>query len=85
MDAALARAAELGYTIGQCGSTGENGRFVYLCTEGHAGTVVELSEACGAKAQFFRRVADAAQGWDGTEPIRRLQHLPRRDATSVSE
>jgi catechol 2,3-dioxygenase-like lactoylglutathione lyase family enzyme len=43
MDAALARVAALGYTIGQSGSTGENGRFVYLCTEGHAGTVVELS------------------------------------------
>ena len=85
MDAALTRAAELGYTIGQCGSTGENGRFVYLCTEGHAGTVVELSEACGAKAQFFKRVAEAAQGWEGKDPIRRLQRLPMRDATSGRE
>ena len=78
MDAALARAAALGYTIGQSGSAGENGRFVYLCTEGHAGTVVELSEACGAKAQLFKRVAEAAQGWDGTDPVRALQRLPMR-------
>ena len=75
MDAALARAAELGYEIGQSGTAGENGRFAYLCTEGHAGTVVELSEACGAKAQLFRRVAEAAEGWDGTDPVRRLQRL----------
>jgi len=76
MDAALARAATLGYEIGQSGTAGKNGRFVYLCTEGHAGTVVELSEACDSKAQFFRRVAEATQDWDGTEPIRRLQRLP---------
>jgi hypothetical protein len=82
MDAALARVEELGYVIGQSGSTGENGRFVYLCTEGHAGTVMELSEACGAKAQLFRRVAEAAQGWDGTDPIRRLQRLPMRGTTT---
>ena len=82
MDAALARAAELGDVIGQSGSTGENGRCVYLCTEGHAGTVVELSEACGAKAQLFRRVAEAAREWDGTDPIRRLQRLPMRETTS---
>lgn len=76
MNAALARAATLGYEIGQSGTAGKNGRFVYLCTEGHAGTVVELSEACDSKAQFFRRVAEATRDWDGTEPIRRLQRLP---------
>lgn len=79
MDAALAHAAALGYEIGQSGTAGENGRFVYLSTEAHAGTVVELSEACGAKAQFFQRVAEVAQGWDGTDPIRRLQRLPMKE------
>ena len=85
MDAALARAHELGYTVGQCGSTGNNGRFVYLCTEGHPGTVIELSEACGAKAQLFKRVAEAAQGWDGTEPVRPLRHLSVPETTSLTE
>ncbi len=79
MDAALARAAALGYEVGQSGTAGANGRFVYLCTEGHAGTVLELSEACGSKAQFFQRVAEAARDWDGTEPIRLLQRLPMKD------
>ena len=80
MDAALARAAALGYEVGQSGAAGENGRFVYLSTETHPGTVVELSEACGAKAQFFRRVAEAAQSWDGTDPIRRLHRLPMKES-----
>jgi hypothetical protein len=73
MDAALARVAELGYEIGQSGTVGANGRFVYLCTEAHPGTVVELSEACGWKAEFFRKVAKAAENWDGADPIRRIQ------------
>lgn len=84
MDAALARVIDLGYVIGQSGSTGEHGRFVYLCTEGHAGTVVELSEACGAKAQLFQRVAEAARGWDGTDSIRRLQRLAMREVETES-
>ncbi len=73
MDAALERAASLEYEVGQSGTVGENGRFVYLCTEAHPGTVVELSEACGWKAEFFRKVAKAAESWDGSDPIRRIQ------------
>ncbi len=73
MDAALERAASLEYEVGQSGTVGENGRFVYLCTEAHPGTVVELSEACGWKAEFFRTVAKAAENWDGSDPIRSIQ------------
>ena len=73
MDVALERAASLEYEVGQSGTVGENGRFVYLCTEAHPGTVVELSEACGWKAEFFRKVAKAAENWDGSDPIRRIQ------------
>ena len=73
MDSALERASSLGYEVGQSGTVGENGRFVYLCTEAHPGTVVELSEACGWKAKFFQKVAQAAQNWDGSDPIRSAQ------------
>lgn len=72
MDAELERAAALGYRVGQSGSVGANGRFVYFTTEGHPGTVVELSEVCGAKGALFRHIADAAAGWDGTKPILRV-------------
>ena len=67
-----ARLAADGYAVGQSGQIGENGRFVYYETEGHPGTVVELSEISGPKGRFFEHIADAAASWDGSEPIRRL-------------
>ena len=73
MDAALKKADELGYAVGQSGTIGENGRFAYLKTEAHPGTVVELSEVCGWKAKLFQQIADAAKEWDGSDPIRRVQ------------
>jgi hypothetical protein len=69
MDDDLARIAALGYPIGQSGTVGENGRFVYYTTEAHPGTVVELSEISGRKGQLFRAIRDAAASWDGTNPI----------------
>jgi len=72
MDDELARCRALGYRIGQQGSVGENGRFVYFTTEAHPGTVVELSEVSGMKGELFRHIAEAAAGWDGSNPIIRL-------------
>ena len=68
-DAALAAAAERGHAVGQSGCIGESGRFAYLETEAHSGTVVELSEVSGPKGRFFRHVAEVAASWDGGEPI----------------
>ena len=67
-DADMARLK--GYEIGQSGGASD-GRFVYFLAEGHPGTVIELSEISGRKGQFFKRVAEAARQWDGSEPIRR--------------
>jgi hypothetical protein len=72
MDADLARLAEAGYEVGQSGCIGEGGRFVYLETESHPGSVVEVSEISGAKGRFFEHIARVARKWDGSEPIRRL-------------
>jgi catechol 2,3-dioxygenase-like lactoylglutathione lyase family enzyme len=77
-DAALARAEGAGFRVGQSGSFGADGRFVYFETTGHPGTVVELSEISGIKGRFFRAIADAARSWDGTDPIRRIPFAPRR-------
>ena len=71
-DADLARVAAAGLEVGQSGAIGDHGRFVYLDTESHPGTVVELSEVSGAKGRFFRHIAEAAQSWDGSDPIRRM-------------
>jgi hypothetical protein len=32
--------------------------------------VVELSDISGPKGRMFQRIAEAARGWDGTDPIR---------------
>lgn len=70
MDAELDGLKQAGYRIGQSGRIGENGRFVYLQTETHPGTVVEVSEISGPKGRFFERIASEATSWDGREPIR---------------
>jgi hypothetical protein len=72
-EADLQRCLAARLVVGQSGvAGGANGRFVYFDTEAHPGTVVELSDASGAKGAFFRYVAEAARGWDGSEPVRRL-------------
>ena len=73
----LARLRALGHEIGQSGTIGANGRFVYLRTEAHPGTVVELSEVSGAKGRFFAHIAAQARSWDGSEPIRRMAPATR--------
>ena len=72
MDAELDRIDKAGYSIEQSGSIGERGRFVYLATEAHPGTVVEVSEINGPKGRFFEHIAKFASRWDGSQPIRRM-------------
>jgi hypothetical protein len=71
-DSELARCQRAGYRVGQSGRIGEAGRFVYLETETHPGSVVELSEISGPKGRFFRHVAACALEWDGRDPVRRM-------------
>ncbi len=71
-DHELGRLEADGFALGQSGCIGEGGRFVYLETEAHPGTVVELSEISGPKGRFFDHVRTSAASWDGSEPVRRL-------------
>jgi catechol 2,3-dioxygenase-like lactoylglutathione lyase family enzyme len=71
-DADLARLEARGYRVAQSGAIGRDGRFVYLETELHPGTVVELSQVSGPKGRFFAHVAEAARSWDGHDPVRRM-------------
>ncbi len=67
------RALSLGYRVGHEGQIGgEKGRFAYFDTEGHPGTVIELSDISGPKGSFFEMVRQASTDWDGSTPIRRL-------------
>ena len=69
-DRDLERMLSLGYSIGQSGGFGKDGRFVYFMPDTSTGVVIELSEISGVKGLFFKKVVDAAEKWDGSEPIR---------------
>ncbi|WP_063721737.1 zinc-binding dehydrogenase [Nocardia vinacea] len=64
------RALAAGFTVGQEGEIGgPTGRFAYLQTEHHPGTVVEISDLGGTKKFVFDLVELAAANWDGTNPV----------------
>lgn len=70
-DATCAQIVADGYTEGHAGQIGQRGRFAYFEHADLPGTVIEISEQTGGKAEFFREIRDAAIDWDGSDPIRR--------------
>ena len=69
------KALSLGYTVGHDGCIGgEQGRFAYLELPAGAAaqTIIEISDISGPKGMFFDYVRSEAAGWDGTDPIRKL-------------
>lgn len=71
----LRRLLDQGLQVGEAGQSitgGPNARFAYLLDERQPGTVIELSDISGPKGALYRRVAEAARGWDGRDPIREL-------------
>lgn len=71
-DGSLAAAERAGFQVCQGGSFAPDARYVYFETEGHRGTVIELAETAGTMGPFFAAVARAAEGWDGSDPIKRI-------------
>jgi catechol 2,3-dioxygenase-like lactoylglutathione lyase family enzyme len=70
-DDMLAKAEGAGFRVAMSGASVEPaGRLVYFEQEAHPGTVIELSCLTAAKRKVFDGVADAAVGWDGSDPIR---------------
>lgn len=64
------RARAAGFTVGQEGEIGgPTGRFAYLETETHPGTVIEISDLGGTKKVVFDLIKLAAANWDGSNPI----------------
>ncbi|BDT90983.1 hypothetical protein IFM12275_09590 [Nocardia sputorum] len=67
------RALSAGRTVGQEGRIGgADGRFAYLQTEHHSGTVIEISDVGGTEKFVFDLVKMAAAHWDGSHPIRTI-------------
>jgi hypothetical protein len=68
----LERLRPLGIEAVQQGHTANGIRFAYINTDAHPGGMIELIEHGPAIDGFFALVRAAAQGWDGSEPVRRL-------------
>lgn len=64
-----------GFTVKMSGCVGRNGRFAYFAEEQHPGTCVELSEVMGPKGRMFDLIREAAQGWNGDDPVRPFPDL----------
>lgn len=47
-------------------------RFAYIATDQHPGGMIELIEATKGARALFERMREAAQSWDGREPVRRV-------------
>lgn len=60
-----------GFTEAHAGRSGSRGRFSYFVHDEVPGSVIELSEFTGGKDAYFKEIAEAAENWDGTDPIRR--------------
>jgi len=74
-DADLRRLLAQGFKPKMSGEVGERGRFIYFDTEYHPGTVIELSEVSGPKGRMFQQIRAAADGWDGSDPVRPFPNL----------
>jgi len=69
------RLCEAGYVEGHGGRMGMRGRFAYFVHADLPSAMVELSELSGGKGEYFAQIAQAARGWDGSDPIRRVGAL----------
>lgn len=70
-DDVMARAAEAGWAVVQSGDGGGAARFAYL-DMGIGGTIVEITELNAGTRGMNDQIRDAANHWDGTNPVRPL-------------
>ena len=73
-DMALARrvCAEAGATVMQEAIVPGGGDVIYVDTGGGPGTMVEILKPGPGAPQFFAMMREAARGWDGADPVRKL-------------
>ncbi|WP_293903093.1 VOC family protein [Phenylobacterium sp.] len=73
-DMAAARdvCARAGAVVVQEGKVAGGGEVIYVDTGGGPGTMVEILKTGAGGREFFGMMRDAARGWDGTDPVRRL-------------
>jgi len=64
------RLLDSGYVEGHAGRMGVRGRFAYYVHPDLPSCIIEVSELKGGKDEYFKRVAEAALVWDGSDPVR---------------
>lgn len=69
LDAALDSYTKAGFEIGMQGLFGSTG-FAYVDTRSTTGIFTELLQETDEVKGLYKAVADAAQEWDGTDPLR---------------
>lgn len=77
-DDLLAHALSRGYVEIQSGLSGRgrpDDRFAYLESGAHHGSLIEVSERGAEKRALFDAIARAAEGWDGSDPVRDVATL----------
>lgn len=69
--AAVQAYRDAGYPVGMTGVFGTT-PFAYIDTRSSVGFFTEFHEDTAEIRGFFKRIADASIGWDGSDPIRPL-------------
>lgn len=54
------------------GKVGDTGAVIYADAGGGPGHIIEYVQLMEGGAEFFAMMRDAARGWDGSEPLRRI-------------
>jgi methylmalonyl-CoA/ethylmalonyl-CoA epimerase len=64
--------AGAGAVVAQEGKVANGGEVIYVDPGGGPGTMVEILKPGPGSREFFAMIRDAARGWDGSDPFRRL-------------
>lgn len=73
LEGAVARFADRGHAEAFRGAMEDGFQFVFIDTVASLGHMVELYRPVSALVGFYDMVADAAAGWDGSDPVRVLE------------
>lgn len=72
IDAARAVAEASGCDLLVDAKVGADGAVIYVDSKGYPGGIVEILQPATGSEALFAMIREAARGWDGTDPVRRL-------------
>ena len=72
LDAAIADHSQKGMPLAQLSETATGTRYAFVDATNHLGHMLELYEPTEQLTSFYAMVREAAQGWDGSDVIRKL-------------